>query len=242
MTSEFINKVICGDCLEIMRSLDNESIDLVFTDPPYNVSRKNKIYREYRSGKRKDISFDFGEWDYDFQIEPFLQESKRVLKNNGSVIVWTSEKLFGKYYEWFEKNMYPKQLLVWVKTNPLPQFRLVGYRRATELMYWALKKKNTKNNENFLFLKQKEMNNVFYAPIVGGNERTEHPTQKPLSISQEIIKRHCREDGIVLDPFMGSGTTCLAAKNLKRNFIGIEIDPKYYEIARNRIYGELFKN
>jgi len=242
MTSEFINKVICGDCLEIMRSLDNESIDLVFTDPPYNVSRKNKIYREYRSGKRKDISFDFGEWDYDFQIEPFLQESKRVLKNNGSVIVWTSEKLFGKYYEWFEKNMYPKQLLVWVKTNPLPQFRLVGYRRATELMYWALKKKHTKNNENFLFLKQKEMNNVFYAPIVGGNERTEHPTQKPLSISQEIIKRHCREDGIVLDPFMGSGTTCLAAKNLKRNFIGIEIDPKYYEIARNRIYGELFKN
>jgi len=235
---EMINKIHCADCLEFMKDIPDESIDLVLTDPPYNISQKNKIFRDYRSGKRGDIKMDFGEWDYNFQIEPFLKEAKRVLNDFGSIIVWTSEQLYGKYREWFEKEMYPKQLLVWVKTNPLPQFRLVGYRQATELLFWALKKKNTKNNPNFLFLKQSEMTNVFYAPIVGGEERTIHPTQKPLSITQQLIMRHCREGGIVLDPFLGSGTTAVACKRLKRKFIGIEINPEYCRIAEERLDNE----
>lgn len=232
-------KLYLGDCLEILKQIPDNSIDLVFTDPPYNISQKNKIYRDYRSGKRGDISFDFGEWDYNFQIEPFLEESKRVLRDDGSIIVWTSEQLFGKYREWFAKNMYPKQLLVWVKVNPLPNFRLVGYRQATELMFWALKKKNTKNNPNFNFLGQKEMINVFYAPIVGGKERAGHPTQKPLSITRKIITIHCREGGVVLDPFMGSGTTGVACVELGRKFIGIEINEKYFQIAKRRIEDSL---
>jgi DNA modification methylase len=245
---DFIDKVIQGDCLEVMKQIPDNSIDLIFTDPPYNISQKNKIFRDYRNGKNGDIRMDFGEWDYNFQIEPFLIESKRVLRDDGSIIVWTSEQLFGKYRDWFEKNMYPKQMLVWVKTNPLPQFRLVGYRQATELMFWALKKKNTKNNPNFIFLGQEEMTNVFYAPIVGGKERTKHPTQKPLSISMEIIRRHCRPGGIVLDPFLGSGTTAVAAKKLGRHYIGIEIDPEYVKIANERLnfemldFGEVTKN
>lgn len=232
---DYINKIIQGDCLQIMKGIPDKSIDLVLTDPPYNISQKNKIFRDYRNGKNGDIKMNFGEWDYNFNIEPFLIESKRILKYNGSVIVWTSEQLYGKYREWFSKNMHPKQLLVWVKTNPLPQFRLVGYRQATELMFWALKNKNTKDNENFIFQKQKEMNNVFYSPIVGGKERTEHPTQKPLSIISEIVKRHCRLNGIVLDPFLGSGTTACACKMLDRNYIGIEISPEYCAIARQRV-------
>jgi DNA modification methylase len=131
--------------------------------------------------------------------------------------------------------MYPKQLLIWVKTNPIPQFRLVGYRQATELMFWALKNKNKKNNPNFLFKGQREMTNVFYAPIVGGKERTSHPTQKPLSITEKIISTHCREGGVVLDPFLGSGTTAVAAQRLKRNFIGIEISSEYCKIANDRL-------
>ena len=232
---EIKNKILQGDCLEIMKDIPDNSIDLVFTDPPYNISQHKKIFRDYRSGKRADIKMDFGEWDYGFEIEPFLKEAKRVLRDDGSIIVWTSEQLYGKYREWFGKNMYPKQLLVWVKINPLPQFRLVGYRQATELLFWALKNKNTKNNPNFLFQTQKEMKNVFYAPIVGGRERTEHPTQKPLSVTEEIIKRHCRKDGIILDPFMGSGTTAVAAKKLGRNYIGIELNPDYIKIAEARI-------
>lgn len=236
---DYINKIICGDCLSVMKEIPDRSVDFVFTDPPYNISQKNKIFRDYRSGKRGDINMDFGEWDYNFQIEPFLEESKRVLRDDGSIIVWTSEQLYGKYRKWFEKNMYPKQLLVWQKTNPLPQFRLVGYRQATELIFWALKNKNTKNNPNFLFQGQKEMINVFKAPIVGGKERLKHPTQKPLSISMEIIKRHCRKNGIILDPFAGTSTTCLAAKNLDRNFIGIEINPEYVKMSEDRLRQEI---
>ena len=224
-----------GDCLEELKKIPDESVDLVFTDPPYNVSGKNKLYRDYRSGKSGDISFDFGEWDYDFDPIPFLQECKRVLRKDGSIIVWTSEQLFPVYRTWFAENMYPKQLFVWVKENPLPQFRLCGYRQATELMYWAAKGKIGKNNPNFIFQAQKEMTNVFYAPIVSGEERTEHPTQKPLSITIQIIKTHCREGGVVLDPFMGSGTTGVACKLLNRNFIGIEIDETYFNISKNRI-------
>jgi site-specific DNA-methyltransferase (adenine-specific) len=231
------NRIIHGDCLEILPQIESGTVDLIFTDPPYNISQKNKIFRDYRNGKEGNIVMDFGEWDYDFDMIPFLLESKRILKETGSVIVWTSEQMYGKYREWFAKHMYPKQLLVWVKTNPLPQFRLVGYRRATELMFWALKNKNTKNNENFLFSTQKEMNNVFYAPIVGGIERTDHPTQKPLSITSKIIQTHCQVGGIVLDPFAGSGTTLVAAKNLGRRYIGIEKEEKYYNIAVDRIGG-----
>ena len=132
------NKIYNMDCLEGMKQLPDESVDLVFTDPPYNISQKGKIFRDYRNGKNGDINMDFGEWDYGFDMIPFLQEAKRVLKENGSVIVWTSEQLYGDYRKWFAENMYPKQLLVWVKTNPLPQFRLVGYRQATELMFWRL--------------------------------------------------------------------------------------------------------
>ena len=236
---DFLNTIIQGDCLEVMKEIPDKSIDLILTDPPYNISQKNKIFRDYRNGKNGDINMDFGEWDYNFQIEPFLQESKRILREDGSIIVWTSEQLYGKYREWFAKNMYPKQLLIWVKTNPLPQFRLVGYRQATELLFWALKNKNTKNNPNFLFQSQKEMINVFYAPIVGGKERTEHPTQKPLSITMKIIKRHCREEGIVLDPFLGSGTTAVACKMLGRHYIGIELNSKYVEIINKRLNFEM---
>jgi len=232
---ELKNKIIQGDCLEVMKEMPDKSIDLVFTDPPYNISQPKKIFRDYRSGKRADINMDFGKWDYGFKPESYLKEMKRVLRDNGSIIVWTSEQLYGKYRDWFEKEMYPKQLLIWLKSNPLPQFRLVGYRQATELLFWALKKKNTKNNLNFLFKGQREMINVFKAPIVGGKERTKHPTQKPLSITKEIIKRHCRQNGIVLDPFIGSGTTAVACKQLGRNYCGIELNKEYIKIAEQRI-------
>jgi DNA modification methylase len=230
-----INKIYQGDCLDVLKTLPDESVDLVFTDPPYNISSKNKIFMNYQNGKKANISFDFGEWDYNFNIVPFLTECKRILKLNGSIIVWTSEQLYGEYRKWFQDNMYPKQLLVWVKSNPLPQFRLVGYRQSTELMLWATKNKNKKDNPNFIFQSQREMTNVFYAPIVGGKERTSHPTQKPLSITEKIIKVHCQNEGVVLDPFAGSGTTLVAAQKLGRKWIGIELNPEYIEIANKRL-------
>lgn len=231
-----INKIHHIEAVELLKSLPDNSIDLVLTDPPYNVSQKNKAFLDYRDKTKEcKINIDFGEWDYNFNPELFLIESKRVLKDNGSIIVWTSEQLFGIYRKWFGDNMYPKQTFVWVKTNPLPQFRFVGYRQATELMFWALKNKNTMDNPNFNFSTQQEMTNVFYAPICGGIERTEHPTQKPLSIIRHFVEVHCQENGIILDPFCGSGTTAVACVNLNRNFICGDFDEKYVKIAKERL-------
>ncbi|MHB8281957.1 MAG: DNA-methyltransferase [bacterium] len=232
-----MNKILQIECLELLKSIPDESVDLVFTDPPYNVSQKAKAFKDYRrgGGGKHLINMDFGEWDYNFNPELFLIESKRILKPNGSIIVWSSEQLIGTYRNWFEKNMYPKQMLVFIRTNPIPQFRLAGYRQATELMYWAIKEKNYKDNPNFNFLSQEEMLNVFYAPICSGNERTKHPTQKPLSITEKIIRIHSQENGIVVDPFCGSGTTAVACVKLHRNFICGDISEEYIKIANKRL-------
>ena len=236
---DFINQVVQGDCLEVMKGMPDKCVDLVLTDPPYNISQKNKIYRDYRSGKRADISFDYGEWDYGFNILPVLEESKRLLKQYGQWIVFCAEQQIGMYRKWLGDNGHFKQILIWEKTNPLPQFRKCGYRQATEIMMWAYREKPTKKEQHFNFLLQEEMKNIFRFPICGGNERTEHPTQKPLKLVQELLKRHSFENDLILDPFLGSGTTAVAAKQLGRNFIGIEINEKYCKIARDRLRQEV---
>lgn len=168
---DMINEVIRGDCLEIMRLIPDKSIDLILTDPPYNVSRKNMIFRDYRSGKRADINFDYGLWDYDWDMKPFLEESKRVLKDYGQWLIFSSEQLFGDYRKWLSENGHFKQFIVWEKTNPLPQFRKCGYRQATEIIMWAYKKKPPIKYQHFNFLTQTEMINIFRYPICGGKER-----------------------------------------------------------------------
>lgn len=232
-----INKLYNAKWEDILPTIPDESVNLVFTDPPYNVSIDCVLYRNYRSsGKSGNVSLDFGKWDKEeFSPEPFLEEAKRILIPSGSIVVWTSSQLLGKYYDWLYKNMKPKQLLIWIKTNPIPQFKLIGYRQATEYMYWATKQKMTKNNPDFIFQEQENMTNVFTAPIVGGKERCGHPCQKPLSVCQEIIKRHCRPDGIVLDCFSGVATIPLAAYSLGRRYIGIEMDEKYHRKGLRRI-------
>lgn len=234
---EYLNKVICGDCIELMKNLPDKCIDLVLTDPPYNVSRKNMLFRDYRNGKEANINFDYGEWDYDWDMIPFLEETKRVLKDNGQWLIFSSEQLLGDYRKWLFKNGYFKQFIIWEKTNPLPQFRKCGYRQATEIIMWAYNNKPKKADQHFNFLSQKEMINIFRYPICGGKERTKHPTQKPVKLLKELLLRHSFENDIVLDPFFGSGTTGVACKELGRNFIGIEVSKEYCEIAEKRLKG-----
>jgi len=224
-----------SDCLNILKNLPEKSIDLVLTDPPYNISQKNKIFRNYRNGKQADISFDYGEWDYGFDVLPVLEETKRILKDFGQWIIFCSEQQIGMYRKWLGENGHFKQIIIWEKTNPLPQFRKCAYRQATEIIMWAYKNKPPKKEQHFNFLSQEEMKNIFKIPICGGNERTKHPTQKPLKLVIELLKRHSFENDLVLDPFLGSGTTAVACKMLGRRFIGIEINEEYYNIAINRI-------
>jgi modification methylase len=237
-----IDTIYCTDALELMADIDTASVDLVFADPPYNVSRKNMIFRDYRSGRDGNINYDYGEWDYTYDPIPFLEEAKRILTDEGSIIVWTSEQLYGVYRTWFEEHMYPKQLLVWEKTNPVPNFRKNSHRTAQELMFWAAKGKINKNNPNFNFTTQEEMKTTKKAPIVGGRERLKrpdtgksHPNQKPESICRHIVRVHCRPGGLVVDPYCGVGTIPASAKREGRHFIGGDFDPVYADMAIRRV-------
>ena len=261
---------------DLLASIPDNSIDLIYTDPPYNISCKTKIFRDYRSCKRGDISFDFSSWDYgSFQPEMLAKEAARVLVDMGSLIVWCSEQQYGEYRKFIvdmkkgrqiiinmiksiikayspvdlacqslikqEKDyLMVKNMLCWIKTNPLPMFRLNGYRQSFEVMQWSIKGTNKKSNPNFLFGEQKDMVNYFRCPIVAGKSRLKvngksHPTQKPLSICEKIIKTHCRVGGVVLDPFAGTGTIPYAALETGRNFIAGDFDKEWVDAANERI-------
>jgi len=256
---ELLNTFITGDCMDILPQLPPESVDLHFWDIPYNISCKTKIFRDYRQAngtkKSANISFNFDEksekqWDHDFDPIPILDASIASLHSTGSWIIWCSEQQYGTLRQWgLDRGFHPRQMIIWVKSNPLPQFRLTGYRQATEiaiqiskepekithLMIWIAKGPIGRKNPNFIFTHQNEMTNVIYAPIVSGKEKTGHPTQKPLSVCQKIIKTHCKTGGTVFDGFSGSGTSAEAAYSLRRNFIAVEQQDCWNKIAQQRI-------
>lgn len=232
------------DAVEFLKQLPDKSVDLVFTDPPYNVSQKKKIYRDYRSGRHAHIEYDYGEWDYNYDPTPFLSESRRVLVDGGSLIIWTSEQLYGTYRDWAERTdgMLAKQMLIWIKSNPVPNFRKVSKRQATELMIWISKGPISKSNPNFIFTTQEESLNWKKAPICGGKERLKrpdtgksHPNQKPLSMCKWIIEAHCRPDGLIIDPYCGVGSIPAAAIQTGRHFIANDLDPVYISMSRKRL-------
>lgn len=229
------NQLINDKWENILPGLPDECCELVATDPPYNISNETKIFRDYRSGKKSDISMNFGDWDFNFNPIPFLEQAKRILKPEGSILVFTSRQLGILYEQWFQQNMIVKNCITLTSTNPLPQFRLTNYRSATQQLYWASKQPIKRDNPNFNFLTQEEMTNSWFSPICGGNERVGHPCQKPLSICQKLIKIHCRPGGLVIDPFSGVGSIPLAAYSLGRKYIGIEMDKRWHDLAVKRI-------
>lgn len=236
-----INKIICADALIELQKIPTESVDLIVTDPPYNVSTNLKIDRSKWGKKQRRkaiINFDYGEWDrktedefYQFTKEWFY-ECKRVLKKGGSIYIFFTKELISWFHEWRADDIKTKNIISWIKSNPLPAFNKTNYRSAVEFIYFGQKKGE---KATFNFGEQKNMKNWFEFPLVQGKVRTKHPTQKPLGLIQKFIQVSSNENDIVLDPFLGSGTTIVACKKLNRNYIGIEINQKYCAIAQQRI-------
>ena len=229
-----INKVYNMDYIEGMKQIEDESIDLIVTDPPYNISGiANNIELH---GKPVNIA-EFGQWDHLFDPEPFIVEAKRVLKSNGQIYIFTSDRLMGKYMLLFEKYAFCfRNTLVWFKRNLRPKIRQYTWRSGTEYILYAGKQKTKKVTDyTFNWQGQELMKNLIITNIVGGKERVGHPTQKPLSIIERLIKVSSNKDDVVLDPFIGSGTTAVACIKLKRNFIGFELSKDYCDIANKRI-------
>ena len=235
------NKIYNMDCLEGMKQLEDNSVDLIVTDPPYNISGLSQGIELH--GKPVNIQH-FGRWDYEFDPENFMKECKRILKLNGQIYIFTSDRLMGTYIDLLIKHKFHyRNTLVWFKSNLMPKIRHHTWRAGTEYILYAGQSKTEKMKDyTFNWLGQEEMKNLFIRPILSGKERIKgddgksaHPTQKPLDIVKKLIKVSSNEGDLVLDPFIGSGTTAVACIQTRRNFIGYEIDEKYYNIALKRI-------
>lgn len=234
---DFINKVIQGDCLEIIKQIPDKSVDLILTDPPYELDWRQSINFKNRKSmfhhKEETQKWDLGVKEL---YKYIFKEFDRIVKDNGSVILFTRSEFITYAVDEAKKNNFDsKATIVWHKTNPIPQVRKKNYLSSIETIWWCARFNEKKCDFTFNFLTQNEMHNFFEFPLCGGDERSEHPTQKPLKLMEKLVKIHSNKDDLILDPFLGSGTTAVAAKNLHRNFIGIEKEAKYCEIARQRL-------
>jgi len=224
------------DCLDYLKKIPDEFIDLVVTDPPYNVSQKENInYKDIHVVK------NFGDWDYDFDPIPVLKELKRVLKPKGQIYVFCSTKQIPIYISILEKEWFFRNLLVWYKTNPAPRLSKTNFLFANEYIVYAINGKVNPGSVTFNFTGQSDMHNTFVSSTLQTKERLKknnkavHPTQKPLFILKKLIALSSNNGDIVLDPFMGVGSTAVAAKQLERNFLGCEINKEYINWANKRI-------
>jgi len=212
-----------GDCLEVMQTIPDKSVDLCLTDPPYNIARNNNFSTMGRAG------IDFGEWDKGFDLFSYIDQVSRILKKDGSFVVFNAWRNLGAIADYAETQGFEtKDMVRLEKSNPMPRNRDRRYITDYECAIWFVKKgaKWTFNRQDGKYQRPK-----FVASIESGL----HPTQKNLNLMENLLKIHSNQGDMVIDPFMGSGTTGVACKNLGRKFIGIEQDANYFEIAKKRI-------
>ena len=225
-------KLYNKDCIEFLGEIENDSIDLICIDPPYNISRETSFCKGKPTGKDADRfrrEMIFGEWDKDFNIEPVIKECYRVLKEHGTIICFYDLWKITNLKEYMEKYEF-KQLrfIEWVKTNPMPINSSINYlTNAREIAITACKKNKPVFNSKY--------DNGIYSFRFCNDKGRFHPTQKPVKLIEELIKKHSNEGDLVLDCFSGSGTTAVACFNTNRNFIGTEFDKKYYDKSIYRI-------
>lgn len=227
------------DCIEKLRSLEDESIDLIVTDPPYNLGKFMKN-RQVGIKRMRDNFFAHAGWDdleYEKWVENmdlFLKHSNRILKKKGALVIFMSLIKIETLVKLAEKHdLYYKTTGVWHKLNPMPRNMNLHFVNSIEgWVYFVSKgKTGTFNNNN------KVLHDFIESGLTSGNEKKygKHPTQKPEKIISHFVELLSNKNDIVLDPFMGSGTTGVAAVKNNRRFIGIELNAEYCKISQNRI-------
>lgn len=219
------------DCFDTISKLPNESVDLILTDIPYCVSMDNNFQTMKDRKGRNGI--DFGEWDKTFDVRQ-LGLLTRVLKPNGSVVIFHSFEQYSDVRCAMENaGLVCKDKILWQKTNPMPRNRDRRYICDCEIASWYTfpKAKWTFNRQNDTY----ESMVMQYPSESGSAFKRYHPTQKNVKLMQKLVQIHSNEGGVVFDPFMGSGTTGVACVSTNRDFIGVEVDKKYFDTATKRI-------
>lgn len=245
-----VNRILLGDSIEIMESLPAESVDVVFADPPYNLQLPGELHRPNNS-RVDGVEEQWDRFDsfaaYDRFTQAWLTAARRVLKPNGTLWV------IGSYHNIYRVGAALQDLsywilndIVWVKTNPMPNFRGKRFTNAHETLIWCAKSKEARYTFNYEAMKalneDLQMRSDWIMPLCTGHERLKnergdkaHPTQKPEAMLHRVILAASSPGDVILDPFFGTGTTGAVAKRLGRNFVGIERESEYAEIAEKRI-------
>jgi len=226
-----VNQIINGDCFDVLPTIENNSIDLILTDPPYIISKKSFFEGGAENIKFSNINLDFGEWDKEeINLNLLFKHYKRILKKGGTLIIFYDIWKSNKIKEAAENNGFKQPRIgQWVKNNPTPINSKVNYlSNAIEYFFTFVKGGNPTFNSSY-------DKGIYNYPLCHGKERTKHPTQKPIGLIKDIILKHTNENDIVLDTFGGSGTLAVACKESNRNYIIIEKDKEYYDISLSRI-------
>ncbi len=245
-----LNSILSGDCIEEMRALPENSVDLIFADPPYNLQLKGNLHRPDNSL----VDAVDNDWDqfssfgsYDSFTRDWLAAARRILKPNGAIwVIGSYHNIFRVGAELQNQGYWILNDVVWRKSNPMPNFRGKRFTNAHETMIWASKSEGAKYTFNYEALKALnegvQMRSDWVLPICNGHERIKnaqgdkaHPTQKPESLLHRLLVATTNPGDVVLDPFFGTGTTGAVAKKLGRDYIGIEREADYREVAEKRL-------
>lgn len=245
-----LNEIIAGECVEVMRSLPENSVDLIFADPPYNLQLKSDLHRPDNS-KVDAVDDHWDQFDsfkaYDSFTRDWLSAARRILKPGGAIwVIGSYHNVFRMGAELQNQGFWILNDVIWRKSNPMPNFRGKRLTNAHETMIWASKSEGAKYTFNYEALKALnegiQMRSDWVLPICTGHERLKdengdkaHPTQKPESLLHRVLIGSTNPGDVVLDPFFGTGTTGAVAKMLGRDFIGIEREEAYRKVATKRI-------
>ncbi len=248
-----LGQIIQGDCIAEMAKLPDDSVDMIFADPPYNLQLGGDLYRP-EGGRVDAVDDDWDKFDtlaiYDKFTRAWLAEARRILKANGSIWV------IGSYHNIFrvgtaiqDQGFWILNDIVWRKSNPMPNFKGTRFTNAHETLIWASKSEGSRYTFNYRAMKtlndELQMRSDWLFPVCGGQERLKrggskaHPTQKPEALLYRILLAATKPGDVVLDPFFGTGTTGAVAKRLGREWIGIERETDYIEVASERIAAAL---
>jgi len=241
---EYSVRLLKGDCISILNLARENSVDMIFADPPYFLSNGGITCH---AGKM--VSVNKGGWDrskgvsenHKFTLE-WLRACQRVLKPNGTI--WVSGTTHIIYSVGFAMQELGYKILndiIWYKRNAPPNLSCRYFTHSTEVIIWAAKNAKSRHYFNYKLMKDinqgKQMRNVWEisAPLAEEKKFGKHPTQKPVELLRRILLASTREGDLVLDPFCGSSTTGVTAVLLKRKYVGIDLDEEYLSLSKNRI-------
>ncbi len=244
-----LDRILPGDCVDVLQTLPAKSVDVIFADPPYNLQLQNDLYRPNLS-KVDAVTDTWDQFDsasaYDDFTRAWLTACRRVLKDTGTLwVIGSYHNIYRVGTILMDLNYWLLNDIIWEKVNPLPNLKGTRFTNAHETLLWVQKCRGARYTFNYQALKagneDKQMRSVWQLPICTGAERLTsngeklHATQKPEALLWRILASSTRPGDVVLDPFFGTGTTGAVAKRLGRHWIGIERDQRYLALAQERI-------